>query len=430
MAEGSTPTDHARPALRILVVSQYFPPDMGAPAGRFRDFAQRWIAQGHEVTVVTGLPHFPGGRIHEAYRRRAPFFSEELDGVRVARCWIHTRPGRGGRPLAYATFLLTACIRVVFDRSLAADVVITTSPPPSVWLPGLLAAWTRRVPMVLDIRDIWPEAIVQSGRLKNPLVAGIFEGGARLLYRLADRISTVTHGWKARLVELGVRADKIEILPNGVDVETFDAEAEGPLPPAFDALDPACAWFTYAGILNTPQGLDIVVDGFARLRDLDADAYARSQLVLVGEGPREQELRDQSARLGLDRVVFVPRQPRAAVYALLRRSFAVLVTLRPRKDTSTVPSKLYECLASGRPVLFQGAGEGAETLRTAGGGTVVTPGDPDAIASAMASYVRDPERADREGARGRSFVIEGFDRSAITSRFADLLESVRSGART
>lgn len=411
--------------MRILVVSQYFPPDMGAPAGRFHDFAQQWIARGHEVTVVTGLPHFPAGEIHPEYRR-CVYRTESVDGVTVKRCWLYSRAGRGGRPLAYATFLLSASLRVLFDRGLGYDVVVATSPPPSVGVPGILAAWRKRVPMVLDIRDIWPEAIVQSGRLKNPLLIGLFEGTARFLYRAADRISTVTEGWKERLVEVGVPGEKIAVLPNGVDVQAFDAQSHEALPKAFDGLEPDARWFTYAGILNSPQGLDIVLDAFARLRDRDPEAYKSSQLVMVGEGPREADLKAQQAQLGLDRVLFVPRQPRSAVFSLLRRSFAVLVTLRPRKDTSTVPSKLYESLASGRPVLFQGAGEGAETLRQAGGGAVVTPGEPDALADAMLAYLSEPGRADADGTRGRAFVEREFDRAAIAARFSHLLEADRA----
>jgi glycosyltransferase involved in cell wall biosynthesis len=129
----------------------------------------------------------------------------------------------------------------------------------------------------------------------------------------------------------------------------------------------------------------------------------------------------QARELALERVVFVARQPRAAVFALLRRSFAVIVPLRPRKDTSTVPSKLYESMASGRPVLYSAAGEGAEHLRRAGGGVVCTPGDPQALCDAMTHYLRDPEAADRDGVRGRAYVVEHFDRARIAASFAHLL---------
>ncbi len=412
--------------MRILVVSQYYPPDMGAPAGRFHDFARQWVAAGHEVTVLTGLPHFPGGEIHADYRHTL-FRTERRDGITVKRCWIHTRPGWGGRPLAYATFALTGCLRVLFDWSLRGDVVVATSPPPTVGLPGLLLAWTRRLPAVLDVRDVWPEAIVQSGRLRNPVLIWLFEAIARLLYRSAAAIATVTDGWKARLVEIGVAGEKIEVLPNGVDLAAFDAQSGEELPDAFAALDPEARWITYAGIFNSPQGLDIVLDGFARLREKSPEAYAACQLVLVGEGPVESRLHAQRERLGLDRVALLPRQPRPVVFSLLRRSFAVLVTLRPRKDTSTVPSKLYESLASGRPVLYQAAGEGAETVRRAGGGAVVAPGDPDALAEAMLGYWQDPERADRDGARGRAFVAEVFDRREIAEHFAGLLAALARG---
>jgi glycosyltransferase involved in cell wall biosynthesis len=407
--------------MRILVLTQYFPPDMGAPAGRFFDFAQHWRALGHEVIVVTGMPHFPGGVIHQGYRRRL-WLHESRDGIDVRRCFTWTKPGRGGRALAYATFLVSACLYVLFAR-LEADAVVATSPPPTVGLPGVLAARRLRAPFFLDIRDIWPEAIVQSGRLRNPLVIHAFEGIARALYRAATRITAVTSGWKDRLVEIGVPEAKIAVLPNGVDVAAFDAQSSEELPASFAALDPAARWFTYAGIFNTPQGLEVILDAAARMRERAPEAYKQSLFVLVGEGPREADLRAQAERAGLERVVFLPRQPRTAIYALLRRSFAVLVTLRPRKDTSTVPSKLYESLASGRPVLYSAGGEGAETLRHADGGTVCAPGDPDALCDAMLRYLRESGEADRQGARGRAYVAAHFDRARIAEDFAEQLEA-------
>lgn len=412
--------------MRILVITQYFPPDMGAPAGRFFDFAQHWLAQGHEVTVVTGLPHFPGGTIHAGYRGRW-LLRERIGGVDVRRCFTLSTPRRGGRPLAYASFLLSASLYVLFAR-LPCDVVVATSPPPTVGLPGLLAARRRHVPFVLDIRDIWPEAIVQSGRLRNPLLIRAFEAIARFLYRAATRIGTVTYGWRDRLIELGVPASKVCVVPNGVDMAAFDEQAAGELMGPLAALDPAAQWFVYAGILNRPQGLEVILDASAQLRARAPDLYAKSLFVLVGEGPCEAELREQRERLGLDRVVFVPRQPRAAIFAMLRRSFAVLVTLRPRKDTSTVPSKLYESLASGRPVLYSAAGEGAETVRASGGGIVCAPGDAGALCDAMIALLRAPDEAARLGLAGRTAVGRQFDRRVIAKDYVEAFASARGGA--
>ena len=407
--------------MKILVVSLFFPPEMGAPAGRFYDFAQHWVRHGHHVTVVTGFPNFPAGIIHEEYRGRI-LQREEIDGVDVRRCWILTAKKRSlSRPLTYASYLVSSCLYVLFAR-LDYDVVVSTSPPPPVGLPGLLAAWRKRVPLVFDIRDIWPEAIVQSGRLKNPVVIRSFEATARFMYRASTKVTAVTRGWVKRLVEIGVPESKLGVLPNGVDVAGFDADASHELPADFDVLDRGARWFTYAGILNTPQGLDVILQAAACLRDAAPELYARAQFVLVGEGPKEAELKVLREELGVDRVVFLPRQPRAAIYSLLRRSFSVLVTLAPRKDTSTVPSKIYECMASGRPTLFSAAGEGAETIERAGAGTVCAPGDPHSLADAMRTYLEDPSLADQHGARGRRFVEEHYDRGQIAARFESLLQ--------
>ena len=407
--------------MKILVVSLYFPPEMGAPAGRFYDFAQHWLKAGHEVTVVTGFPNFPAGIIHEGYRGRLSQ-REQIDGVDVRRCFILTAKKRFlSRALTYATFLVSSTLRVLFMRR-QFDVVIATSPPPTVGLPGIVAAWRQKAPLLFDIRDIWPEAIVQSGRLKSPLIIGLFEATARLIYRKSSKIAVVTEGWRERLMEIDVPGDKVEVLPNGVDVAAFDRDASEALPSAFDVLDPDAKWFTYAGIFNRPQGLEVILAAAKRLRETAPELYEKSQFVMIGEGPLGAELREEVAREQLERVIFIDRQPRAAVFATLARSFANIVSLRPRKDTSTVPSKIYECMASRRPVLFSAAGEGGETIRRAGAGAVTAPGDADALAEAMRAYLEDPASAERDGASGRAFVVENFDRGAIALAFAELME--------
>ena len=414
--------------MHILVVTQYFPPDMGAPAGRFHDFARHWISLGHRVTILTGLPHFPAGVIHEGYRRRI-YLHERQGEIDVHRCWTLTsRRHFLGRALAYVSFLVSSCIFLLLAR-LDYDCVVATSPPPSVGLPGALAARLANAPLVFDVRDIWPESPKQSGRLRNPVVIRAFEAIANFLYRKAALITTVTEGWKRRLVELGVAPEKIRVLANGVDYEAFDEQSTTPLPRTFAALEPDARWFTYAGIFNTPQGIDVLLRAAARMRERAPDHYARSQFVMVGEGPKEVELRALADDLKLDRAVFIPRQPRSIVFALLRRSFAVLVTLRPRKDTSTVPSKLYECLASGRPVLFSAGGEGADLVRRADAGAVCAAGDAEALCEAMLELLRNPEEADRRGGRGRAYVVEHFDRRRIAESFAVELERLCRATR-
>lgn len=411
------------------MVTQYFPPDMGAPAGRFLDFGRLWAEAGHRVTVVTGLPHFPGGVLHAAYRGRW-YVRERQGAIEVHRGW--TRLARGhflGRATACASFLLSGCAIALLRRSDRVDCVVATSPPPTVGLVGWLASRLHGVPLVLDVRDIWPESPAQSGRLKNPLLIRAFEGLATFLYRSAAAVTTVTDGWKARLVELGVPETKVQVLSNGVDMATYEAEAAAPLPAAFELLDRSAHWFVYAGILGAPQGLDVVLRAAALLRERAPDLYAKSQVVLLGEGPSEPALRSLAAELDLDRVVFVPRQPRAAAFALLARAFAVLVTLRPRKDTSTVPSKLYESFASGRPVIYSAGGEGADTVRRADAGLVSAPGDPGALADAMASALRDPAEANRQGARGRAFAAAHYDRRAIGGAFERLLAALATRGR-
>jgi colanic acid biosynthesis glycosyl transferase WcaI len=380
--------------MHILVVCQFWPPEMGAPASRFYDFGRHWTACGHRVSVVTAFPNFPSGVIPPAYRGKA-YQHEVMDGINVYRTYIFASPklSKLSKGLGYLTFVVSASLFILLTR-LRYDAVIATSPPPVMGLPGLLASFKRGVPLVFDVRDIWPEAIVLSGRIRNRLLIRLLEGVESLLYRVASVVSVVTEGKRRRLIERGVPQSKLAVLWNGVDLGLFDRESEGTLPPAFESLDPNARWLTYAD----------------RLRRQRPDLYAQSQFVLIGGGSELQRLQARRNELSLDRVAFLPIQPRSVIYRALRRSFAILITLRPRRDEHTVPSKVFESLASARPILLSAAGEAASIIESCGGGRVTRPGDADELCREVVALLDDPTAADEMGRRGRRYVADHFDR--------------------
>jgi glycosyltransferase involved in cell wall biosynthesis len=395
---------------------------MGAPAGRFHDFGRHWVAQGHRVSVVTAFPNFPSGVIPEPYRGRK-YQHEVMDGIDVYRTYIFASPKLNAftKGLGYLSFILSSSLFLLLKR-LDYDVVISTSPPPIMGLPGLLASRKRRVPLVFDVRDIWPEAIVLSGRIKNRLLIRILESVEMLLYRSSALVSVVTEGKRERLMQRGVPARKLAVLWNGVDLDKFDEESDGPLPADFNGVDPEALWFSYAGVFNPAQGLDVILEAADLLRQRRQELYAKTKIVMVGGGSRLEDLRRRRDQLSLDTVEFVPIQPRAVVYRVLRRSFGILIPLRPRKDDHTVPSKIFESLASERPILLSAAGEVATIVSQSSAGCVVEPGDASQLCDAMISLLEDPEAADRAGKRGRAYVAEHFDRRKTAERFLTELE--------
>jgi glycosyltransferase involved in cell wall biosynthesis len=338
-------------SLDILVVSQFFTPEMGAPAARFHDFGRLLVEHGHRVTVLTGFPNSPSGHVPEEYRGRF-FHREQIDGIEVRRAWLHASPrlSRIDKSLGFASYALSASVWAMLG-GLRADVVVATSPPPTVGIPGLVAARRLGAPLVFDVRDIWPEAIAASGRLHNRPLIRTLERIERSLYRNAAAVTVVTEGKRERLLEKGVPDEKLAVIPNGVDLSRF----EGDVPPATELLrkhgvDPERFVVLYAGIMNPPQGLDVLLDAAALLRK--SDAGERVQFALVGDGSERRRLLARRKSEALEDLVrFLPIQPREQIPALLMSAGAVAVTLRPRRDAHTVPSKLYESMASGRPVL-------------------------------------------------------------------------------
>ena len=408
--------------LDILVVSQFFSPEMGAPAARFHDFGKLLALRGHRVTVLTGFPNSPSGRIPDAYRGRA-LQRETIDGITVLRGWIYASPklSKFTKAAGFASFAASASLQALLRR-VRADVVIATSPPPTVGVPGMLLARRLGVPLLFDVRDIWPEAIAASGRLQSGTLIRVLERLERAIYAASAAVTVVTEGKRERLLEKGVAPEKVFVIPNGVDLRRF--EEQQPMPAeAWRALglDPDRFTLVYAGIMNPPQGLDVLLDATAKLRASAPDLAARFQLAMIGAGSLREHLmaRVQSEGLG-DHVRFVAEQPRDAIPPLLRTAGAIAVTLRPRKDNHTVPSKLYEAMASGRPVLVSADGAPAEILREAKAGLATPASDAEGLAHSIRTLLADPARAAEFGAAGKHYAA-AFDRGRLVERFEEVL---------
>lgn len=413
------------PPLRILVVSQFFTPEMGAPASRFYDFGKLLIQRGHAVTVVTGFPNSPTGIVPASYRGMLSL-REAVDGIETLRGWVYASPrlSEGTKSLGFASFVASACWQVL-ARRLRADVVIATSPPPTVGIPGLLASWRLRAPLVFDIRDIWPEAITASQRVTSSTLIRPLERLEASLYRRAAAVTVVTDGKRERLIEKGVAPGKIHVVPNGVDLARFvgcEALSAGELRAL--GLDPELALLLYAGIMNPPQGLDTLLDAISSLRSQVPALACGVQLALVGGGSErgrlERRVREESLG-GLVR--FVDVQPRERIPSLLKAAAAIIVPLRPRNDDHTIPSKLYEAFASGRPVLVSADGAPGKIVRESAAGIATAAGDAAALTNSMRSVLEQPDVANALGARGAAYAAR-FDRAESVDRLEELLRTL------
>ncbi len=412
--------------MRLVILSQYYPPETGAPQARLSDLAHRLSQRGHSITVFTAMPNYPAGRVHDPWRGRL-VAAEEQDGVVVKRSWIRaTSSGSRWVQLAmYGSFLASSSFTAPL-RLRAADVVLWESPPlflaPTAWA---LAKRTG-ARLVMNVSDLWPRSAVELGVLSSSALVAFFERWEAWSYRVADLVTCQTEG-----IADGVRARHPGAItfayPNGVDTEFFRPGRRDSKVRARYGLPPGAAVVGYAGNFGRAQALEQVVEAAALLRDR-SDIWFH----LVGAGPCRDEVVERARASGLDRVVFSPPVPRAEVPGLLG---AWDVSVVPLADAPVFagarPSKMFELFAAGVPFVFCGRGEGAELARRSGGATIVEPEQPPGLALALTDLVdagADARRARAEAAR--AFVVEEFDRRAIAllleQRLLDLVDGARS----
>jgi glycosyltransferase involved in cell wall biosynthesis len=417
--------DGPRPALRILFLTHYFPPEGNAPAARVHEMAKRWVRAGHEVTVITGVPNHPAGRVYDGYRNRL-LQREVVDGIRVLRVWTFVAANRGvwRRGLNFASFMLTASLAGLCVRR--HDVLVATSPQLLCGLAGAIVSALRSTPFVLEIRDIWPESITTVGAADKTLILRLLEWVERLMYSRARRIVTVGEGYKEQLLRRGVPAERIGIVTNGVDKELF-----GSVPTEWSVrqryhLDDrfVCA---YVGTIGMAAGLEVVLRTASLLRQ---ESRTDMVFLLVGDGAMRDGLEESAREQGLDSVVFTGRVDRGVVPGILAAADACLVHLRRQAlFESVLPSKIFEAAAMGKPIILGVKGHAAALVTKAECGICIEPDDPDGLARAAVRLADDSALRRRLGEAGRRYVNVHFDRDRLSHQYLDILQAVAAGAR-
>ena len=345
--------------MRVLFLTHYFPPEGNAPAARVHEIAKRWVAAGHQVTVVTCAPNVPNGVVYDGYRNRLRQV-EEIDGIRVVRVWTYIAPNRGTvrRIANYLSYLVSATWFGLFESR--PDVAIATSPQFFCGWAGVIVSKLRRLPFILEIRDIWPESIVAVGADLGPPIIRLLEWLEMRMYAAADRIVTVGDGYRNRLIEKGVPAGKIDIVTNGVDRELFAPRlSDTGLRKQYGVERHFVC--SYIGTIGMACGLDVVLRAAQKLKERGDQ---RIHFLLVGDGAVRAELEEQVEIQHLDNVTFTGRQPKEDVPRFLAASDACLVHLRNTDLFKTVlPSKIFEACAMKRPIVLGVGGNAAARFK-------------------------------------------------------------------
>jgi glycosyltransferase involved in cell wall biosynthesis len=411
--------------MRILFLSHYFHPEGNAPATRVTEMTRRWVAAGHDVTVITGAPNVPDGVVYEGYRNRWRA-RESHAGVEVVRVWTYLAPNKGTlrRIANYVSFMATAALAGLFVRR--PDVVIATSPQFFCGWAGVIVSALRRRPFVLEIRDLWPESIEAVGAMRNRRLLRLLEWLERRMYAAATRIVTVGDGYRDKLRERGVDPARIDVIPNGVDLSLFLAGADGRAVRDRYGLGDrfVCA---YLGTIGMGCGLDVVLRAAQLLREQGRDDV---RFLLVGDGAVREELEARARAEGLSPpVVFTGRQPKGDMPAFLAATDACLVHLTRTDLFKTVlPSKIFEAAAMRKPIVLGVEGFAAELVAGAEAGLCIEPENERELLDATLTLAGDPALARRLGESGYQRIATRYTYDRLASVYADLLARLHTGA--
>ncbi len=404
--------------MHILFLTDNFPPETNAPASRTHEHAKRWVLAGHRVTVVTGAPNFPSGRIHPGYRNEL-WRREEIDGIDVLRVWTYITANEGfiKRTLDYVSFMLSAVVASLFLPR--PDLIVATSPQFFTPCAALVISVLRWRPFVFELRDLWPDSIVAVGAMRESVAIRLLRKLEYFLYRRAARIVSVTNSFKRVLTGNGIPPEKIAVVPNGVDL---DAYQPGPKPAALVQRLGLDGKFVaaYVGTVGMAHGIVTLLDAARALKSRPDIAF-----VVVGTGAQQAELAEVARREGLDNVVFVGAVSKVEVRDYWRLCDVAVVLLR---DTPlfrhVIPSKMFEAMGMERAIVLGVKGESEEILLESGAGITIPPEDAAALARAVATLADEPERCSALGKKGRVFAAERFSRETLASRMLDELLQV------
>jgi len=393
--------------MHVLVLTERFHPEISAPSVRIVDHARIWIERGHQVTVVTSVPNAPRGEVFDGYQNRL-FQREDFDGIQVIRLWSYMAPNQGFARRVLDWLSLAVMTVLAAPWLPKCDVILATSPPIFTPVAGVALSWIKWTPWLLEVRDLWPASIRAVGASRNGLLLWSLEQLELWLYARAQRIVVVTEAFKDDLAARGVPTEKIDIVRNAADLGVFHPGAATEDGRALLDLPKDKFVAGYVGTTGMAHGLDNVLDAAELLK-----AHSDIVLLILGEGAERKGLEQRAAARGLNNVVFRDFMPHVYMPSILAGLDASIVHLRPDPLWETViPSKIFEGMAMGVPLLHCVRGESASIIGEAGAGRCLEPGDPKALADAILELYRDPALREELSLAGRKAAIEIHNRAS------------------
>jgi glycosyltransferase involved in cell wall biosynthesis len=405
--------------MRILFLPDNFPPEVNAPASRTFEHCREWVKSGHQVTVITCAPNFPNGKVFEGYRNEL-IAREEMEGIQVVRVWSYITANEGflRRTLDYLSFMVFATPAGL--RVQRPDVIVATSPQFFTACAGYLVSRFRRVPFVFELRDLWPESIRAVGAMKQSTLLDWLEKLELFLYRKARAVVSVTEAFKRNLVERRIEPSKIHVVTNGADLSLFQPQCkDADLVRSLGLTGKFVAG--YIGTHGMAHALETLLEAARLLQDDKRDDI---HFLFLGDGASKAGLQKGAAQLKLRNVTFVDSVPKADVVKYWSLLDVSIIHLRKTElFTTVIPSKLFECMAMGIPVVHGVAGESAAIVKDENVGFPFEPESAWELKTYVQKIIDDPELF-AELRRNGPIAAARYDRRMLAQEMLQHLERV------
>ncbi len=399
---------------------------MGAPSARASELAHHWANSGHGVSVLTGFPNHPTGIVPVEWRGRLKrlIYREKFGQVDVFRTWLWPLPNRKAheRMRNYASFFLSAALRGMFLPR--PDVIIASSPQLLVGLSGWWISFSRQIPFIFEVRDLWPESLVAVGAgSEDSMLHKILGSIAGFLYERANLIAVVTPAFKDHLIKYWhVPEEKIAVVENGVETNLFapsSADARRQMRRELEAESKFL--ICYVGTMGMAHGLETLLAAAEKLQTQNPEV----QFLLIGEGAEKERIKTQAVSLGLKNVKFLDQQPREKIPSYISASDACLVLLKKTDVFKTViPTKMLEFMSCARPVILGVEGQAQQIVEEAGSGLIIEPENAEPLAQAIQKLLADRALGESLGRNGREYILKNFSRDRTAEKYGDAIEKL------
>ncbi len=408
--------------MKLLIVTNYFPPEIGGASHLYYELAESLSQKGNSVTVITGFPRYNVSKA-ESGRRAGLCSVEKMGKIDVMRVFIPSMPRNVLflRGLEHFTVAFSLFWGGLFAKK--ADVILVYSPPLTLALAACWLGKLRKMRVVVNVQDLFPQEAIDLGLLKSSFLIDLFFKMEKLVYRLADAVAVHSHGNANYVKSKENRVKRVEVVPNWIDLDRLKpAGKENAFRQEYNLGKKFIV--SYAGTMGWCQDTGTIIRAAALLRDKEDILF-----LLVGEGVEKEGMVRDALSLKLTNVVFLPMQPWDKYPQVLQASDLCLVNLKDKLKTPVVPSKILGIMATGRPILASMPlnGDAPRIIQEAGCGMVIEPGNARKLADSILQLYRSPAQLEEMGRKGREYAEKHFSRETGVRRYEEIFKWAAKG---